>query len=82
MSELMYLVAAVVILFLVVKLLSWPLSILYNGIIGALMLWLLNLAGSLFSFHLPINIINSLIAGFFGVPGVIFLIIAKLFFGW
>ncbi len=80
--ELVYLIIAVVLLYLIVKMLSLPLTIVYNGLVGAVMLWLINLAGSFFAFSLEINIVNSLIAGFLGVPGVVFLVIAKLFFGW
>lgn len=78
MFELIYLIAAIGILYLVVSFFSLPFKILYNGIIGAISLWLLNLIGGLLGFTLEITIFNSLIAGFFGVPGVIFLILLKL----
>lgn len=78
-----YFLVAIIFLFIIVKIFSWPLKILLkliiNGILGAVLLFLVNLVGSYFSFSIGINAVTALIAGFFGVPGVIFLIIFKLF---
>jgi len=71
-------VVAVVVLFLIVKFFSLSFSLVWNGIVGVIMLWLLNLAGSVVGFHQPITFISALIAGFFGVPGVILLVIYQL----
>ena len=78
--DVIYIVIAVVILYLFVKLLHVPFVLLYNGILGAIMLWVLNIFGPLVGVNVNITVINSLIAGFFGVPGVIFLIIYKYLF--
>ncbi|MDU4598813.1 MAG: pro-sigmaK processing inhibitor BofA family protein, partial [Clostridium sporogenes] len=43
------------------------------------LLFILNVIGGAFNFYIGINIWTALIAGFFGIPGVIFLIIFKLF---
>ena len=75
-----YIVIAVVILYLFVKFLHVPFVLLYNGILGAIILWVLNIFGPLVGVNININVINSLIAGFFGVPGVIFLIVYKYLF--
>jgi inhibitor of the pro-sigma K processing machinery len=53
------------------------LKLLYNGIIGAVALILINLAGSLINFHIAINIFSAFIVGLLGVPGLILLIILK-----
>lgn len=73
-------------LFLVVKLLKWPIKILVNGILGVVILYLTNfviahlsLIGINVNFALAINPVTALIAGFFGIPGVIVLIIIGLF---
>lgn len=76
--ELIPVVVALVVLFLIVKFFSLSFSLLWNGVIGAVMLWVLNLAGGMLNFHLPITIITALIAGIFGVPGVIVLVIYYL----
>lgn len=77
-----YFLIAIIALFIVVKLLAWPLKILIkliiNAVLGTILLFLVNLIGVHFGFVIGINLVTSLIAGFFGVPGVIFLIIFKL----
>lgn len=64
-------VVAIVILLLLVKLFSLPFKLVWNGLIGGATLWLINLVGAVFSFHIEITVIKALIAGFFGVPGVV-----------
>lgn len=68
-----------VLLYLVIKLLKWPLKILINGVIGIVLLYLANVLGSYFGFTIAINWVTALIAGFLGVPGVIFLVIFQMF---
>ena len=65
-----YIVAVVILLFLV-KIFSLPFKLVWNGLIGGATLWLINLVGAVFSFHIDITVIKALIAGFFGVPGVV-----------
>jgi len=61
------------------RLLLVPLKIiiklLYNGILGGVLIWIVNLGGAYFNFHLALNPFNALIAGFLGIPGVVLLII-------
>ncbi|MGB3960230.1 MAG: pro-sigmaK processing inhibitor BofA family protein [bacterium] len=68
-------------LYLIARLFLVPLRILvrllYNGIIGGLLLWLVNLVGSFFGVMIPINPITALAAGFLGVPGVILLLLLQ-----
>ncbi len=56
---------------------KFVLRFLYNGIVGGLMLWLLNLVGSLFNIQVAINPVTALIAGFLGVPGVLLIIVLQ-----
>ena len=71
------------ILFLVVKIFAWPIKILLkliiNGILGGILLWLVNLVGGGFGLYIGINIVTALIAGILGIPGVLFLIIFTMF---
>ncbi|NLJ34306.1 MAG: pro-sigmaK processing inhibitor BofA [Firmicutes bacterium] len=68
-------------LYLIARLLLVPVRILvrllYNGIIGGVLLWLVNLVGGLFSLMIPINPITALTAGFLGVPGIILLLLLQ-----
>lgn len=73
------LIVAVIILYLLVKFLSLPVKLLYNGVVGAVMLWLFNLVGGLLGFTVHINVLKALIAGFFGIPGAAVVILYDLF---
>lgn len=76
---LIYGLAGILVLFLLIKLLKWPMKIILNGIIGVVILYIVNLIGTRFNFSLAINPITALITGFLGIPGVIVLIIIRLF---
>ena len=69
----------IVLLLIVVKLLSMPFKLVWNGICGALLLWVVNLLGTFVGFGLKITIFKALIAGFFGVPGAVAVILFELF---
>ncbi|MDY4920414.1 MAG: pro-sigmaK processing inhibitor BofA family protein [Phascolarctobacterium sp.] len=69
----------VVLLLVLVKLLSMPFKLVWNGICGAVLLWLVNLIGGFVGFTMKITIIKALIAGFFGVPGAIAVVMFELF---
>ncbi|MDS0527243.1 pro-sigmaK processing inhibitor BofA family protein [Clostridium sp. SHJSY1] len=75
----LYGIIGIVVLYLVLKLFKWPLKILLNGIFGVVLLYIVNLIGAYFNFYIGINLVTALIAGTLGIPGVIVLIIFKLF---
>ena len=75
----LYGLIGLVLLYLLIKLLKWPLKILINGVIGIVLLYFTNLLGSYLGFAIGINCITALIAGLLGVSGVIFLVIFQLF---
>ena len=72
-------IAGVLILLVVVKLLSLPFKLVWNGIIGAAALWLVNLVGAAVGFSLKITVVKALIAGVFGVPGLIAVLCWEIF---
>lgn len=78
-----YFLVAILGLYILVKVFAWPLKLLFkliaNAVLGVILLILVNYVGQYFNFYIGINAITAIIAGFFGVPGVIFLIIFKLF---
>lgn len=77
--EFIYLLLGVVLILLVVKLLSLPFKLLWNGILGAAMLWLINFCGSMVGFTMKITIFKALVAGFFGVPGALAVVLYEIF---
>lgn len=74
-----YALVGLLLLYVVIKFLKWPLKILINGVIGIVLLYIANFIGGYLGFAIGINAVTALIAGFLGVPGVIFLIIFQLF---
>jgi inhibitor of the pro-sigma K processing machinery len=78
--EILLLAGGLVALWVIIKVFSLPARLLCNGIIGALTLWLLNFVGAGFGLTLPINVVSALIAGVFGLPGIVFLLLYKYFF--
>ena len=59
--------------------LKWILKILLNSILGGILIFVINLIGGAFNFHIGLNIITSIIVGFLGVPGAILLAVLTFF---
>lgn len=72
----------VLLLYLIAKVLVLPLRIvlrlIFNALVGALLLAFVNFVGAyVIGVYLPINPITALVAGFLGVPGVVLLIVLQ-----
>lgn len=69
-------IVGIIMLFILLRVLSLPFRIVWklitNSIVGALMLWVVNL----FGLGIEITFFKALIAGFFGVPGVLVVVLA------
>ena len=76
---LLYGFLGIIALYLGIKFLRWPVKVLLNGIMGVIILYIVNYIGAFFNISLAINPISALIAGFLGIPGVVVLIIIRLF---
>lgn len=63
----------------VVKLFELPLKLIWNGLIGAATLFVVNLVGSLVGFTMKITLWKALVAGFLGIPGTLAVIIYEIF---
>ncbi|KLI01955.1 pro-sigma K processing regulatory protein [Sporolactobacillus inulinus CASD] len=50
-------------------------------VVGALLLFLLNVIGESFSMHIPINLATAAVSGLLGLPGLAALIIIKFSLG-
>lgn len=76
-------IACIAILFFFGKTFVFPikkiLKIIGNSILGAFIIFVINLVGATFNFHIGLNIINSIIVGILGIPGAILLIILNIF---
>lgn len=56
---------------------KYLIKLIINGIIGGILLLLVNLLGGFIGIHIAINPLTAVIAGFLGVPGVILIIILQ-----
>ena len=79
------LIAAVVVAaYVLIKILAAPIKkifkLLINAVCGFALLFLANFVGGFFDFSIPVNILTCIIAGAFGIPGVIFLVVVVIFF--
>lgn len=65
-------IIGIIIIFVLIKLVALPFWLLKNSIVGAIMLYLCNFIGI---FTIKVTFVHCLIAGVFGVPGIIGLLI-------
>ena len=66
------LIAGVLVIAALIFLIELPFKIIWNSIVGGVILWLVNLTGLL---TIKITFIHALIVGVFGVPGLVLLAI-------
>ena len=72
-----------IILFLIFgRIFIWPLKkilkLVINSILGGLLIYIINVIGMNFGFHIGLNLVTSLLVGFLGVPGAALLVILKI----
>lgn len=69
---------AIIILVAIGKLFLFPIKIIIklviNAIIGGITLFLVNYIGGFWGLHIAFNIVNAIIVGVLGVPGVMLLL--------
>ncbi len=72
----------ILVLWLICKLLKISLTIIWklviNALLGALLLIVFNLIGGIFGLTIEITFLSALVAGVFGVPGVIVMALLSL----
>ena len=77
--------AVVVAIYVLIKIIASPIKkifkLLLNAVCGLLLLFIANFIGGFFNFAIPVNLLTCIIAGAFGIPGVIFLGVVVLFMG-
>ncbi|MCK9216484.1 MAG: pro-sigmaK processing inhibitor BofA family protein [Firmicutes bacterium] len=50
-----------------------------NGLIGAFLLFIINIFGNIIGITVAINPVTALVAGFLGIPGVVLLLLLQYF---
>lgn len=76
-------IACIAILFIFGKSFAMPvkliIKLIINSLLGALLIFIINLVGTSFDFHIGLNVANSIIVGILGIPGAVLLILLKIF---
>ena len=84
MSILLMLAAAVLSLVILFKILAAPIRLVFklllNAVCGFALLIVVNIISGFFDFSIEINFINVLVAGCFGIPGALLLVLLKILF--
>ena len=78
--------ACLIVLFIVGKIFYLPLKhifkLLLNSILGGFLIFVINVVGGSFGFHIGLNFWTAVFAGILGVPGVVALVLVRvLIFG-
>ena len=55
------------------------LKLILNSFLGAMLIWLINVIGTSFGFHIGLNYITAIIVGILGIPGAALLVLLKIF---
>lgn len=54
------------------------LKLVINSILGAVVIFLINMIGANFGFHIGLNIFTSILVGILGIPGAVVLVITRV----
>ena len=57
------------------------LKLVANSVFGGIIIFIVNLIGSVWGFHVGINLVTSIFVGILGIPGVIVIVVIKLLLG-
>ncbi|HEY9063130.1 MAG TPA: pro-sigmaK processing inhibitor BofA family protein [Pseudobacteroides sp.] len=74
----------IIFLFFIGRIFLVPLKIIlklvYNCLLGAILLVAINFIGKTFGFTIPLNIFSAALVGFLGIPGMLLLVALKLLY--
>lgn len=74
--------ACICFLFLIGRVFALPikkiLKLVFNSILGGILIFIINIIGANFGFHIGLNLFTSITIGILGIPGAVVLILVKL----
>ena len=77
--------ACLIVIFIIGKIFIVPLKhivkLLINSVLGGFLIYIVNVIGGSFGFHIGLNVGTAIFTGLLGSPGVILLILIKLLVG-
>lgn len=75
-------IACIVFLFVFGRIFILPLKsilkLVFNSVLGGLCIYIINIIGTSFGFHIGLNLGTSILVGLLGIPGAVLLIVLKL----
>ena len=76
-------IGCIVVFMVIGKIFSVPLKAILklvgNSILGGILIFIINLIGAAFQFHIGLNVGTAILVGILGIPGAILLIVLKIF---
>lgn len=82
METILFYGIGIIILFGLAKILTFPLKVVkelvVNAILGGLALLLINFIGGFLGINIVITPLNAILVGFLGVPGVVILLVIQM----
>ena len=74
--------ACICFLFLIGKIfivpIKWIMKLVFNSILGGLLIFAINLIGGVWGFHIGLNFFTAIMVGILGIPGAICLIVITI----
>ena len=78
-SNALVIFGCIVVLWIIGKIFSVPLKALFkliiNSVLGGLLIFIINLIGAVWNFHIGLNIVTAILVGILGIPGAVLLVI-------
>ena len=75
-------ISCICMIFIIGKIFIVPIKgifkLMFNSVIGGILIWIINLVGGMWNFHIGLNIYTAILVGLLGVPGAMFLVFVKL----
>lgn len=76
-------IGCIIMILIIGKIFIFPVKkifkLIVNSIMGGLLIYVINIVGSNFNFHIGLNWWTILCSGILGIPGVILIVLLKLF---
>ncbi len=74
--------ACIIFIFIFGKIFIWPLKnifkLILNSILGGVLIYIINIVGMNFGFHIGLNLITAITVGLLGIPGAALLVVLKI----
>ena len=74
--------SCIIVLFIIGRIFILPLKkilkLILNSVLGGGLIYVINIVGATFGFHIGLNIGTAIFVGILGVPGAVFLVVLKL----